>query len=238
LIDLKEPYAMAIASPPQAERVTRSPRILLSNVPWSTYRSLVEDPDNRHVRMTYDRGSLELMSPSFPHEKYNYRLRRMIDSLTEILNIPIIGAGSTTFKREDLERGLEPDTCYYLGNERRIRGKNNLDLTIDPPPDLAIEVDITSSSLDRAGIYAALGVPEIWRFDGESLRVYQLQRDGTYTQLTSSPIFPFLPLEALVRFATQGEATDDTTWGRSFRAWVQAEIAPHLPRPEEGAGPA
>ena len=122
------------------------------------------------------------MSPSSMHERYNCLFRRMIETLTEELAIPIKGAGSTTFKREDLERGLEPDSCFYLANERRIRGKRELDLTIDPPPDLAIEIDITSSSLDRQGIYAALGVPEIWRFDGESLRVYQLQPDGTYPQ--------------------------------------------------------
>ena len=227
---------MAIASPPPATHVQSNSRILLRNVPWSVYITLVEEHANFHVRMTYDRGDLELMSPSSPHEMYNDRLRRIVDSLTEVLNIPIKGAGSTTLKREDLERGLEPDSCYYIANERRIRGKRQLDLTVDPPPDLAIEVDITSGSLDRQAIYTSLGVPEIWRFDGESLRVYRLQQDGIYTQLDSSPTFPFLRLEDVVRFANEAEATDDTTWGRSFRAWVQAELAPRFTRPEEGAG--
>ncbi len=229
---------MAIASPPPTPRIASHPRILLSNVPWSTYQALVEEPDNRHVRMTYDRGSLELMSPAPEHEMYINLFRRMIEVLTMELAIPIKGRGSTTFKRADLKQGLEPDACYYLANEQRIRGKKRIDLTIDPPPDLVIEVDITSSSLDRQGIYASLRVPEIWRFDGESLRVYQLQTDGTYVQCESSPTFPFLPLADLVRFATNSESTDDSTWISSFLDWVRAEIAQRLPRRDEGPGPA
>jgi Uma2 family endonuclease len=235
MIRPKEPDVMAIATPPTVTRAESDSRILLRNVPWSVYVTLVEEPANYHVRMTYDRGDLELMSPLLRHEKYIIRLRRMIDTLTEVLNIPVIGAGSTTLKREDLERGLEPDSCFYLANARKIRGKMELDLTIDPPPDLAIEVDVTSRSLDRQGIYAALGVPEIWRFENESLWVYQLQEDGTYTRRNSSPAFPFLVLEDVVRFATQDNATYDTTWIRSFRAWVQAELAPRFTRPDEEA---
>ncbi len=125
---------MAIASPPPAERIAANARILLSNVPWSTYQSLVEEPDNRHVRMTYDRGSLELMSPSPEHEMYINLFRRMIEVLTMELAIPIKGRGSATFKRADVKQGLEPDACYYLANEKRIRGKKRIDLTIDPPP--------------------------------------------------------------------------------------------------------
>lgn len=229
---------MAIASPPSADRIASNPRILLSNVPWSTYQSLVEDPDNRHVRMTYDRGSLELMSPTPEHEMYISLFRRMIEVLTMELAIPIKGRGSTTFKRDDVKQGLEPDACYYLANERRIRGKKRIDLTTDPPPDLVIEVDITHSSLDRQSIYDSLRVPEIWRFNGESLRVYQIQADGSYVQCESSPTFPFLRLADLVRFATNSESTDDSAWIRSFLDWVRAEISPRFIRPAEGAGPA
>src|SRR5688500_6748040 len=104
---------------------------------------------------------------------------------------------SVTLRREDLERGLEPDNCFYTTRWRAIIGKKRFDLTRDPPPDLAIEIDVTSSSLDRQGIYAALGVPEIWRFDGESLRVFQLGPDGDYRACERSPTFPELPLEGV-----------------------------------------
>ena len=161
---------MAIVSP-STKRSESNGGVLLRNIPWATYEAMVEDPANRHVRMTYDRGSLELMSPLSPHETLLVYFRRMIEALAFELGIPIKGLGATTLKREDVERGLEPDASFYFANERRIRGKKRLDLTIDPPPDLAIEIDITSSSLNRQSIYASLGVPEIWRFDGESLRV-------------------------------------------------------------------
>jgi Uma2 family endonuclease len=145
----------------------------------------------------------------------------MIEAMTEELNIPILSAGSTTLKLQLKERGLEPDECYYLGNEAKMRGKRELDLAVDPPPDLAIEVDISSSSLDQLAIYATLGVPEVWLYDGAVLEVYQLQPDKTYAKQTHSPAFPFLPLDEIERFLARRNETDETTWIRSFRAWVK-----------------
>ena len=117
--------------------------------------------------------------------------------------------------------GLEADESYYIANESRVRGRDEIDLHIDPPPDLVVEVDISSSSLDQLGIYATLRVPEVWIYDGASLKVFQLQSDETYAQQTVSPAFPFLPLDEVERFLARRDETDETSWVRSFRAWVK-----------------
>jgi len=197
-------------------------QVLLHNVPWSTYEVLLSDLDLRGTRLTYDRGNLEIMSPSREHERLKTLIGRMIETMTVEWNIPISSGGSTTMKSEMKKRGLEPDECYYVANEPRMRGKDDFDINVDPPPDLVVEVDITRSSLDRMDLYAAFGVPEVWRYDGTTLHVAQLQPDGTYAARTQSPSFPFLPLAEIPRFLDRRNATDETTWIRSFRAWVRA----------------
>jgi Uma2 family endonuclease len=196
-------------------------RILLSGITWSTFESLLAETKNHGTRFTYDRGYLEMMSPSREHERFKGLLGRMIETMTETLAIPISSAGATTLKAEWEERGLEADESYYIANEPRVRGRDKIDLRTDPPPDLAIEVDISSSSLDRLSIYAVLGVPEVWLYDGSALRVYQLQPEGKYAQQTRSPTFPFLPLDEVERFLARRNETDETTWICSFRAWVK-----------------
>ncbi|MGD0898627.1 MAG: Uma2 family endonuclease, partial [Thermoguttaceae bacterium] len=134
---------------------------------------------------------------------------------------PISSGGSTTLKDELNQRGLEPDECFYVANEPRMRGRDDYDPAVDPPPDLAIEVDISRSSLDKMAIYADFGVPEIWTHDGATLRVYHLQSEGGYVQQPTSRSFPLLPLEEVQRFLDQRNTTDETTWIRSFRDWVR-----------------
>ena len=141
--------------------------------------------------------------------------------MTVELGIPIRSGGSTTLRSQLKDRGLEPDECYYVASESRVRGRKRINLAVDPPPDLAIEVDISSSSLDQLAIYATLGVPEVWLYDGAMLEVYQLQPDKTYAKQTRSPAFPFLPLDEVERFLARRNETDETTWIRSFRAWVK-----------------
>jgi Uma2 family endonuclease len=171
--------------------------------------------------VTYDRGNLELMSPSYRHERYKRLIGRFIDILAEEYNIPIIGGGSTTFKRQDLERGLEPDECYYIQNAFAVLGKQEIDLNSDPPPDLAIEIDISSSSINRMSIYAELGVSEIWRYDGTTLKVYRLSPSSEYVEVNQSPTFSSLPLLELNQFLQPSEMSDDTKLFRSFRTWVR-----------------
>ncbi len=200
---------------------TAEGRVVLRGVSWATYEALLADTERAGTRLTYDRGDLEMMSPSREHERLKTLLGRMIEALTEEFGIPISGAGSTTFKLELERRGLEPDECYYVASEPKVRGRDDLDLAADPPPDLAVEVEITSDAIDKLPIYADLGVPEIWRYDGEHLQVICLQPDHTYAEQPRSGVFPFLPMSEIERFLAERNASDETTWIRRFRAWVR-----------------
>jgi Uma2 family endonuclease len=199
-------------------------RVVLHGVGWEGYETMLKLVGDRPVRLTYDRGDLELMVPSLDHERYKSLLGRLIETLTLELDLPCDAAGSTTWRKQLEDRGLEPDECYYLANAERVVGRK-VDLSVDPPPDLAIEIEISRSALDRLGIYAALGVPEVWRFDGEALRVEQLQADGTYQEVVVSPSFPFLPLNEVVRWLRLAETMGQTPWLRQFREWVREELA-------------
>ena len=194
-------------------------RIVIPNVAWEIFESLGAS-DCAGTRFAYDKGMLEIMSPSIEHEWYHRALGRMVETLTEELEIPILSAGSTTLKLQLKKRGLEPDECFYLAHELQMRGKRELDLTVDPPPDLAIEVDISRSSVDKLGIYADLGVPELWFYDGESLIVRRLD-NGVYVERSVSDTFPFLDLREIERFMGHVEPLGETAWIRSFREWVR-----------------
>src|SRR3989304_806860 len=146
--------------------IQRDNRFLLPAVPWQAYIALREQSENEHVRMIYDRGVLEMMTPSKRHEQYGYLIGRLIDVWTEELKIDVQSCRTVTFKREDIQRGLEPDNCYYIAHELTVRDKVELDLSVDPPPDLAIEIDLGSSVTDKMALYAAFNVPEVWLYDG------------------------------------------------------------------------
>ena len=146
----------------------------------------------------------------------------MVDLMSFERKIEVEGLGSTTFSREDLAKGLEPDECYYIEHVDAIRGKDRLDLAVDPPPDLAIEVDITSRSIPRQPIYAALGVPELWRFDGKKLTVFRLGRDKKYVAASGSSIFPFLPMEHFATFLLRMGHERQLAVLEEFREWVKA----------------
>ena len=203
----------------------RQQRFLLSGVDWKSYVRFLRALDHRHVRLTYDRGELELMTLSFLHEWYSAFLGRLIQVLTEELNWPMASLGSTTLKLKKRQRGLEPDKGFYLKNESSVRTKSRIDLRTDPPPDLALEIDISHSSLNRMGIYAALRIPEVWRFDGQSIYVHLLGPDGQYHASARSLAFPFLPMDAIAEFLQKRNEMDETSLIRSFRDWVKAQIA-------------
>jgi Uma2 family endonuclease len=195
-------------------------RVLLSGVSWSTYEALLADTQTSGTKFTYDRGYLEIVPPSYEHERIKSLLGRMIEAATEELDIPICTGGSTTLKLELKQRGAEPDECYYVANESQMRGHENYDPMVDPPPDLVIEVDISRNSLSKFAIYADFGVPEIWTYEDDALHVYRLQDDGSYARQDHSSALPFLPLESIQGFLDRRNATDETTWIRSFRKWA------------------
>jgi Uma2 family endonuclease len=219
---------MATASPPSIDETLGEVRFLIPRVDWDGYDALLRDvlKHRRSIRVTYDRGNVELMSPLYPHERYGYLLGRMIHAVTEELDIPMRGIRSTTLRRMDVDRGLEADEAYYITNSYRVGPSGHLDLETAPPPDLAIEIEITNSILDRLGVYAALGVPEIWRFDGEALIGLVLGADRLYHSRETSLAFPFLPLGELVRFIGEHVPGEDTAWAKSFRAWVRDVLLP------------
>ncbi len=196
-------------------------RVLLKNVAWSTYVALASESDRAGTRFTYYQGRLEIMSPSREHESVKRLLGRMIETATLELGIPISSGGSTTLKSYLKRCGVEPDECYYVAHEAQMRGKADFDPTVDPPPDLAIEVDISTSSIEQLPIYAALGVPEVWLCDGAEVRVWTLQADGAYRQEPRSRAFPFLPIESLQDFLSRRGETDETSLLCSFRDWVR-----------------
>lgn len=196
-------------------------RVVLKNISWSTYVGLVTDSDDRHSRIAYDRGLLEIMSPSQRHEQLAAMICRLIEAFTEELRIPVRCVRSTTFMREDQERGFEADASYYVANVGAVLHNHEIDLMVNPPPDLCIEVDISRSSVGKLEIYRSLGVPEVWRHTGESIHVHVLRDDGTYGEAERSAALPQLLPGELTRFLERMDSEDDTRLVRSFRAWVR-----------------
>lgn len=196
-------------------------RFLLLDADWETYQSVRAAMGDRPVHVTYDRGRLELMAPSDLHERFKKLIDRMLLVIAEEWGIPLRSQGSMTFHNETLDRGLEPDECYYIQSESAVRGRDEIDPESDPPPDLAIEVDISSSSLNRLEIYAALRVSEVWRFDGESLFVLILGADGAYRAARESlAIRGLVPADLVAHLARRNDV-DELTWLREFRNWVR-----------------
>lgn len=207
-----------------AEVIPRERRFLLRGVGWRTYVSLREAPENYQVRMTYHRGDLEIMSPSKSHELFAALLGRFIDAWTEELDIDIQSCRTVTFSREDLECGLEPDNCYYVQNEPLVRNKTELDLAADPPPDLAVEVELTRKAVCKMPLYAAFGVPEVWRYDGLNLQVFQRDPQGEYVERDTSRVLPEFPLDEVERLLGLVAKDRETALVRSFRNWVRQHI--------------
>jgi Uma2 family endonuclease len=207
-------------------------RVILRNISWQTYQSLIKDFEAEPaIRLTYDRGTLEIRMPLDPHETYKKLIGRFIEAATEELDLEIRSLGSRTCDREDLARGLEPDQCYYIQNEALVRAVEQIDLVQFPPPDLAVEVDITSSSLDRFSIYADLGIPEVWRYDGRSLTIHCLQA-GKYEMRDRSVALPLLKAEDMTRFLELRFSKDETRSPvsennliKQFRQWIRSQQA-------------
>jgi Uma2 family endonuclease len=204
---------------------TSEQKLVLSGIRWRAYERLLRVFDDRHLRITFDRGILEIMTLSPQHERFKHLLAFLIAVLVEELGWNMTGFGSMTFKRRRQRRGLEPDECFWIQSEPLVRGKDRIDLRRDPPPDLVLEIDVTHSSLDRLAIYAALGVPEVWRFDGTTLQVYLLDSTCRHVESDRSRAFPFLPLAELTRFLAARSTQSETDLVRQFRAWARERIA-------------
>ncbi|HLP89291.1 MAG TPA: Uma2 family endonuclease [Nostocaceae cyanobacterium] len=201
---------------------TKFPRVILENISWQTYETILAEIGNhRTTRLAYDQGILEIMTPLMPHEHNKRLIEKLIDNLAEKLKLNLKSTGSITCKRQGLSRGVEPDSSFYIQNEPLVRNKQNLDLNQDPPPDLVIEVDYKSASVDRMPIYRDLGVPEIWRYDQPVMEIYQLQA-GVYIPCNVSPTFFNLPLTTEIpHFLAQSLEIGEIPMIQAFRTWLR-----------------
>ncbi|HEY9645279.1 MAG TPA: Uma2 family endonuclease [Chroococcidiopsis sp.] len=196
--------------------------IHLSGISWQTYETLLEELSDRRLRLTYNRGTLEIMAPSPEHELSKTLMGRFVETLAEESEIQIYPLGSTTFKRPEVS-GAEPDECFYIRQIGAVQGKKRLDLNEDPAPDLVVEIDVTSSSQNRLQVYGDLGVAEVWVYDGESLVIQQLQ-NGMYIPSQVSRFFPNISIPEIARFLQQAGTEDYLTLVKAFRNWVRSQI--------------
>lgn len=194
--------------------------VLLSNVSWSTYEKLLADLANQSTpHLTYSQGVLQIMSPGPAHERLAHILERIIERFAEENDINVYCLRSTTFKRKAFKRGFEPDSCFYVRNEASVRDKEKIDLRNDPPPDLVIEVDISSGSIDKFPILAQMCVPEVWRHDGNELAIYIL-REKSYVQSINSLAFPAITCAGASEFIQQSKKLPSTEFVKALRRWL------------------
>ena len=204
-------------------------RVLLRNVGWETYERLREEREERPTpRFFYDRGELEIMSPSAEHESISGIIASLIKELAVALGLDVYGAGSTTFSRQDVAGGFEPDESFYFGERAAmVRGKRTIDLDAgDPPPDLVVEVDLTSPSLAKLPVYARVGVREVWRYSGGTLEVLGQKRSGEgYELISKSNVLTEGSFTAdaasLGRLVEEGSEMSYPAWVREVRLWAQ-----------------
>jgi Uma2 family endonuclease len=198
-------------------------RVILQDVTWQEFEAILEElGEHRSSRLAYDRGTLEIMVPLPEHEANKELIGDLIKALLEELDIEFCSLGSTTFKNQQMAQGIEPDQCFYIRNEAVVRGKNRIDLTVDPPPDLGLEIDVTSRT--HPSIYEILGVPELWRFEKSKLQIDVL-RSGNYVEVIESPNFPGLSLvDVLPAYLEQARSIGRNAALKAFRQWVRAQI--------------
>lgn len=196
--------------------------VQLSGISWQTYETLLAELSHRRLRLRYNRGNLEIMLPFAEHERFKTIMGRFVVTIAEELELKIAPLGSTTFKLPELI-GAEPDECFYIQNISAIKGKKRLDMDRDPPPDLVVEIDITSTSESSLQVYADLGVPEVWIYNGSRLRINRLE-DRRYVECEISLAFPSIAVLEIVSFLQQAETMDYLQLVKAFRNWVKSQI--------------
>ncbi|NJL62107.1 MAG: Uma2 family endonuclease [Methylacidiphilales bacterium] len=205
-------------------------RTVLHNISWETFEAILrETGEDRGSRFAYEDGTLEIMTPLFEHENPKCNFGNLIVALAEELGIELKSAGSTTLKKSKSKKGIEPDNCYYIQNELEVRSKKTLDLEVDIPPDLAIEIDITNSSVNKFNIYSALAVPELWLYDGKELQFYQLV-EMQYLKCNYSIAFPIVSVNDISHFIEQSKTMGEIALLKLFRNWVKDKIKTEIER--------
>jgi Uma2 family endonuclease len=216
-----EPILPAVLQPSRPET---NQCVILKGISWETYeRLLTEHTESSGTHFTYDRGRLEIMVLSAEHEALKHVLEVLVEIFAEELNVDVRGFGSTTFRRADLDRGFEPDACFYIQQEPRVRGKREIRLSVDPPPDLIIEIDIFHPSLNKLPLFATLGIPEVWRYDNDRVIILRLAGE-VYEEMVESTTLPGVTSEALSRFVKENPQMQPTVWRYNVREWAQKNL--------------
>lgn len=196
-------------------------KLILQGVGWDFYERVLEEfADSNALHFAYDDGFLEIEMPLFEHERENRILQDLVATICIEREIEFINAGSTTFRKRAKMKGCEPDTAFYIQNEAQVRGLLEIDLQQYPPPDLVIEIDVTSPSLDKMPIYAALGVPEIWLFKGKSVVFFKLIGEN-YQIVFNSIALPILSSQKATELLKDGLKESALTWRRKIREWIK-----------------
>lgn len=203
--------------------VSPGQQLLLKNVSWQQFQEILASlGESRSSRIAYSQGMLEIMVPLPEHEDDKVIIGDLVKAILEEIDIEFRSLGSTTFENEQMLAAVEPDDCFYIQNEAVIRGKKRLDLTVDPPPDLAIEIDITSKT--KLASYQNLRVSELWRYNGQKLEINLLQA-GKYIQSNQSLIFPNLPItEAIPEYLERSKVIGRNATMKLFRAWLKTKF--------------
>ncbi|MFN6455772.1 MAG: Uma2 family endonuclease [Nostoc sp. EfeVER01] len=202
----------------------RADRVVLYNISWQKFENLLVDlGESRSARIAYDDGTLEIMTSLPEHEYYKEIIGDIIKDTAEVLELDYECYGSTTWKQELKKAGVESDNCFYFQNEVLVRGKLKFDLNQDPPPDLALEIDVISKSLDRFPIYARLGVPEIWCYDAGEIKICQLQGDE-YIREETSLVFPNLNIQEIPSLIERYRMAGRRVFREAIREWVRGQI--------------
>jgi len=199
-------------------------KVILEGVSWNTYERLLSDyRDRPGTRFAYDQGTLEIMVVSFGHEDLNRTMAMLVELIAAEMETDCVCAGSTTFLRKDLAKGFEPDSCFYTREPEQIRGKKKIDLRKDPPPDLIIEVDITSPSLNKLPIYSGLGIAEVWRYTKSRLRILERTPSG-YVETPVSSLLPGVSSSALNQLVERRAILKHNVWVREVREWARTLV--------------
>lgn len=212
---LMEPPARA--SRPLADTSEPTRHFVLYDVSWATYSLFLKQAGEGAMRLTYDNGILEITVNGEDHEKFKKLIARLVEFLAIERDIPLSGFGSVTMRRKELLKGVKPDECYFVQNDSKLRDGRKRNL----PPDLVIEIDITSATVPKQPIYAALGVLEVWRFDGRRLRSLHRTKSGKYVAHDRSLAFPFLEMAEVERFVLMGIDSNQTAVMKAWKQWLR-----------------
>ncbi len=197
-------------------------KLIMHVVSWCVYEQFLKEyEDSNGLHFAFDNGVLEIEMPTRKHEKQNRLLAKLVELICEELEIDIDNGGSTTYRKKSKAKGVELDTCFYIQSEPQIRGQLNID-TGKFPPDLVIEVDVTSPSLDKLPIYAALNVPEVWLYKGERVQILELVGES-YQEIENSLALPVMNSATITEFLNKGLVASSSEWFRAVREWAQKQ---------------